>query len=77
MIRFRFHGYVSSKEDVFVGNFGNITSILVLFLHLLSKIENTVPGLDVANPQSYSARSSSYCVIYTTDLRATGGFTLR
>jgi len=39
--------------------------------------DNTVPGLDVANPQSYSVRSSPYRVIYTTDLRATGGFTLR
>lgn len=75
MIRFRFHGYASSKEDIFVGSFGNITSILVLLLHLLSKIENIV--LDWTSLiQSYSARSP-YRVIYTVDLRATGGFTHR
>lgn len=44
MIRFRFHGYANSKEDVSAGNsFGNITSILVLFFLLLLRIETTVP----------------------------------
>lgn len=50
-IRFRFHRYTSSKEDISVGYiFGTITSILALFFLLLSRIENTIPKLDVTNP---------------------------